>query len=105
MFSILNLIAMVSIFVTMLSLRAVNGNFQPSAWKSGHATFYADESASETMEGACGYRNLFNNGLGTAIAALSTVMFNNGARGDACSSFRCFCRWTSTGVRYPTKSK
>ncbi|TKW09302.1 hypothetical protein SEVIR_6G085900v4 [Setaria viridis] len=58
-------------------------------WEDAHATFYGDETGGETMQGACGYGNLFEQGYGLETTALSVALFGEGRACGGCYELRC----------------
>ncbi|KAK8918531.1 Expansin-A2 [Platanthera zijinensis] len=93
----MSLLTFFATFVFTAAIRLVGAN--NGGWDIGHATFYGDMNAGETMEGACGYGDLFKQGYGLETAALSTVLFNSGATCGACFEIQCFDdpRWCAPG--------
>ncbi|KAF3431562.1 hypothetical protein FNV43_RR26293 [Rhamnella rubrinervis] len=60
-----------------------------SAWDAAHATFYGDMRGTGTMEGACGYGDLFEQGYGLETTALSSVLFQDGKTCGSCYEIQC----------------
>ncbi|KAK7292373.1 hypothetical protein RIF29_08151 [Crotalaria pallida] len=78
-----SLICFMALFMLAKS-DGIDGN-----WYDASATFYGDMGGGETMNGACGYGNLFEQGYGLATTALSIALFNNGLACGSCYEIKC----------------
>ncbi|XP_058739288.1 expansin-A23-like [Vicia villosa] len=75
-------------FFMMLLAQAMAGGIDRN-WIDARATFYGDAAGGGTMQGACGYGDLFKQGYGLATTALSDALFNKGLTCGACFQIVC----------------
>ncbi|OVA12132.1 Expansin [Macleaya cordata] len=82
--------------VAVMFFAVANGQ---AGWDVAHATFYGDEHGVGTMEGACGYGDLFQQGYGLETTALSSALYNDGLTCGACYEIKCDnVKWCHPGI-------
>ncbi|XP_074304780.1 expansin-A23-like [Silene latifolia] len=73
-------------------------NVAAGGWIDAHATFYGDMQGHTTEQGACGY-DVFKEGYGLETTALSTALFENGAKCGSCFEIKCVnSKWCKPGA-------
>ncbi|XP_059658454.1 expansin-A2-like [Cornus florida] len=77
------------VMVMVMAFFLVDAVATKDGWNGAHATFYGDVKGNETMQGACGYGDLFERGYGLETTALSTVLFHKGLTCGACYEIQC----------------
>ncbi|KAK1594074.1 hypothetical protein QYE76_052381 [Lolium multiflorum] len=81
-------VAILALFLG-LCVSQLSGSAAQQYWTPANATFYGGSDASGTMNGACGYDNLYNDGYATNSTALSTTLWGDGKSCGACYAITC----------------
>ncbi|XP_006585767.2 expansin-A23 [Glycine max] len=83
------LVSLAFLMVLFVPALSHGSRHRRSGWHLAHATFYGDMQGGDTMQGACGYGDLYQQGYGLETTALSTALFNNGLTCGACFEIMC----------------
>ncbi|XP_057436078.1 expansin-A23-like [Lotus japonicus] len=96
------LVPLAIFMVLFVQAMSVGTDLDTGGWFDARATFYGDFKGIGTMQGACGYGDLWKQGYGLHTTALSTALFNNGLACGACFEIKCvnsaWCRKDAPSV-------